>query len=94
MDANPGVVFRDGPGGRRAGLAGGPDVWEAIRVLRDVPGTDEQRIHRIAELTDLSVHPVRASARYYRNFPKEIDGWIDAVDREAEEPGALPAARG
>jgi len=85
-------VFRGGPGGRRAGLAGGPDVWEVVRVLRDVSGTEEKRIRRTAELTDLPVHAVRAAARYYREFPEEIDGWIDAVDRETEEPGALSAA--
>jgi hypothetical protein len=27
MAEHPGVVFRDGPTGRRAGLAAGPDVW-------------------------------------------------------------------
>src|SRR5438128_8420176 len=36
MDAHPGVVFRGGPGGRRAGLVGGPDIWEVARVLRQM----------------------------------------------------------
>lgn len=27
MDEHPGIVFRSGPAGRRAGLAGGPDIW-------------------------------------------------------------------
>lgn len=27
MEDHPGIVFRSGPGGRRAGLVGGPDVW-------------------------------------------------------------------
>src|SRR5258708_29098608 len=31
---HPGVVFRDGPTGRRAALAGGPDVWEVMRALK------------------------------------------------------------
>src|SRR5229473_5980908 len=31
---HPGVVFRDGPTGRRAALAGGPDVWEVIRAVK------------------------------------------------------------
>jgi len=34
MDDHPGIVFRDGPIGRRAGLAAGPDVWEIIGALR------------------------------------------------------------
>ena len=93
MDAHPGIVFRGGPGGRRPGLAGGPDVWEVVRVLRDVSGTDEERIRRTAELTELPVHSVRAAARYYRDYPEEIDGWIDAVDRDADQFGPLPSAR-
>ena len=30
MDEHPGIVFRGGPTGRRAALAGGPDVWEVM----------------------------------------------------------------
>ena len=30
----PGIVFRSGPAGRRAGVAGGPDVWEIVRDLK------------------------------------------------------------
>lgn len=95
MDAHPGVVFRGGPGGRRAALVGGPDVWEIARVLREVPGPGEERVRHTAELTDLPVHAVRSAARYYREFPEEIDHWIEAVDREAEESeGDLPLIPG
>ena len=38
---HPGVVFRDGPTGRRAALAGGPDVWEVMRAIKSA---------RVAEL--------------------------------------------
>jgi hypothetical protein len=34
MDDRLGIVFRDGPMGRRAGLAAGPDVWEVIAAMR------------------------------------------------------------
>jgi hypothetical protein len=33
MEDHPGITFRDGPTGRRAALAGGPDVWEVIETL-------------------------------------------------------------
>ncbi|EQD59294.1 CopG domain protein DNA-binding domain protein, partial [mine drainage metagenome] len=29
-DEHPMVTFRDGPTGRRAGLIGGPDIWEIV----------------------------------------------------------------
>src|ERR1017187_7900035 len=31
---HPGIVFRPGPSGRRAALAGGPDVWEIVRAVK------------------------------------------------------------
>src|ERR1700677_1913900 len=35
-DEHPLITFRDGPAGRRAGLLGGPDVWEAVMWLEDL----------------------------------------------------------
>ena len=34
MADHPGVIFKDGPSGRRAALAYGPDSWESIKFLR------------------------------------------------------------
>src|SRR5690349_23522559 len=31
---HPGIVFRSGPTGRRAGLVAGPDVWEVVRSVK------------------------------------------------------------
>src|SRR5207247_4934740 len=36
MADHPGVIFKDGPGGRRASLAYGPDIWEIVKFLREV----------------------------------------------------------
>src|SRR4030081_940567 len=36
MADHPGVIFKDGPSGRRAALAYGPDLWEVIKFLREV----------------------------------------------------------
>ena len=50
MAEHPGVVFRDGPTGRRAGLAAGPDVWEIIVVLRDyAEGGATEAVRRTAK---------------------------------------------
>ena len=35
-DEHPLITFRDGPTGRRAGLVGGPDVWEVVMWLEDL----------------------------------------------------------
>lgn len=85
MDAHPGIVFRPGPGGRRPALAGGPDVWEVVRVLRDIEDHGEAAIAKTAKLTGLAIHQVRTAARYYQEFAPEVDAWIAEVDREAEE---------
>src|SRR5204862_517415 len=35
-DEHPLITFRDGPTGRRAGLVGGPDVWEVSMWVEDL----------------------------------------------------------
>ena len=40
MAEHPGVTFRSGPTGRRAALAGGPDVWEVIRAVTSARTTE------------------------------------------------------
>ena len=83
-DDHPGVVFRDGPAGRRAGLVGGPDVWEVVGALRSVPESGEARVAALAERIGLSEAKVRTAIRYYSEYPEEIDSWIAANDAEAE----------
>lgn len=88
MEAHPGVVFRDGPSGRRPVLAGGPDVWEVIRALRATravePGlTESQLVSAVAEHGGVSEGLVRVAVNYWAAFAGEINDWIDsAVDTE------------
>ncbi len=81
----PGVVYRPGPTGRRAGLVGGPDVWEVIRDLRGWSGRGMERIEGIAEELDLSVSMVGLAADFYSAFPEEIDTRIEANEQAAEQ---------
>ena len=37
---DPLITFRDGPTGRRAGLLGGPDVWEVALWVDDLAATE------------------------------------------------------
>src|SRR5829696_6052365 len=58
----PGVVFMDGPAGRRASIAGtGLDVWEIIATFKSV-GADRQ---------------LTAALAYYDLYPQEIDERIE-----------------
>jgi hypothetical protein len=83
-DSHPGICFRDGPAGRRAGLVGGPDVWEIIGALRSVEEKGEARVALLVERLGLPEPRIRTAIRYYGEYPKEIDAWIAANDAEAE----------
>src|SRR5919106_250656 len=65
MEEHPGVMFRDGPMGRRATLVGGPDVWEVIRALRSAR-TAEPDLAAVPQRPDLmALHddePILAAA--------------------------------
>jgi predicted transcriptional regulator len=85
-EAHPGVTFRDGPSGRRAGLVGGPDVDEVIRTLRAVQEQHhEDVVAAVAEMTSLTEAQVRAAVAYYADHRSEVDARIAANERAAEE---------
>jgi hypothetical protein len=81
----PGVVYRDGPAGRRAGLLGGPDIWEIVRDLRHAPGKGMKRIASLAADIDVPVDRVRLAADFYAAHPDEIDRMIADDERSAAE---------
>lgn len=85
MDDHPGIVFRDGPTGRRAGLAAGPDVWEVIGALRSTDLGGDEAIQATAEWSGLSVRQVRDAIGYYSEYPDEIEDWIRRNHEEADE---------
>ena len=74
MEAYPGIVFRDGPAGRRAapGLPG-PMCGRSLPLLRGLEGSLEERIAATAEQLWLTERQVRAVSRYYAEFTDEID---------------------
>jgi uncharacterized protein (DUF433 family) len=85
MEDHPGIVFRDGPAGRRAALAGGPDVWEVIAALQASRLRGEQALFAAAHWGSLALSQVRAAARYYAEYPQEID---ERIGRNIEEADA------
>lgn len=89
MDEHPAVVFRDGPGGRRAVLVGGPDVWEIIRALRDAraaePDLSGGELIALVQVNSGVAEPlIRAALDYYGAYPDEVDSAIMGADRADE----------
>lgn len=80
MAEHPGIVFKDGPSGRRAAVAFGPDVWELIKVLREIDERGAAAVSATAELLALPESKVRAAMHYYSAYPDEIDTEIAHAD--------------
>jgi hypothetical protein len=85
LDRPPGIVFRDGPAGRRAVVIGGPDVWEVVAAARAAPERGEELVRALAARIGTSVERVRTAVGYCGEFPEEINGFIAANEREAEQ---------
>jgi hypothetical protein len=85
MEDHPGIVFRDGPVGRRAGLALGPDVWQVIVAIRSNELEGEAALASVAEWASLSLAQVRTAVRYYAEYPDDIDPWVRRNLEEADE---------
>ncbi len=79
MRRAPGVVFVDGPTGRRAALGGtGLDVWEIIATWRAC-GHDFSQLRRCYGW--LTEPQLRSALAYYKMYPHEIDA---RLEREAQ----------
>jgi hypothetical protein len=83
MAEHPGIVFKEGPTGRRAALSLGPDVWEVAKVLRELDERGEQAIKAAAELLNLPPERIRLALRYYGAYPDEIDAEVALADEES-----------
>ena len=88
MEEHPGIVFRDGPTGRRAGLAAGPDVWEVIETVQGTGLTGDAAISATAAWGALTPVQVRAAVSYYAEFRAEIDERIRSNRDEADRQQA------
>jgi hypothetical protein len=85
LDRHPGIVFRNGPAGRRAVVVGGPDVWEVIAAARNAPEHGEELVSALAERIGVPVEKIRIAVRYYAEYPEEIDRFIEMVEQEAKQ---------
>jgi hypothetical protein len=80
MADHPGVIFKDGPSGRRAALAFGPDIWEIIKFLREVDERGPAALDAAAEVFATDAARIATAVSYYGDYSDEIDAEIDAAD--------------
>ncbi len=82
---HPGIVFKPGPTGRRAALAGGPDVWEIAAALRHTSGSERERIAALAAEFGLHEREVSTALNYAAANRAEIEARVRANDRALDE---------
>jgi len=88
MSDHPGILFKDGPSGRRAALAYGPDIWEIIKYLREIDERGAAALDAAAETFGLDAARISTAVSYYTSYPDEIDAEItdaDEASARAEE---------
>jgi len=82
MQRFPGVIFVEGPAGRRAHVAGtGLDVWEVIELLKGYD-TAANLVEHFPNLSKRAVHMAEAYAKAY---PQEIEAFLQFNARSPED---------
>jgi hypothetical protein len=87
-EGHPLITFRDGPSGRRAGLLGGPDVWEVAMWVEDL-AADADPLATLVDESALTRSQVDAALRYRAAYPDEIEARIELHRRETAVAEAL-----
>src|SRR3990172_7383641 len=77
LDRHPGIVFPDGPAGRRAG-------WEVIVAARSADDRGERLIDVLAERIGVAPARIRAAIRYYAEYRDDVDRFIELNEEEAD----------
>jgi hypothetical protein len=85
MTEHPGVVFRDGPTGRRVALAGGPDLWEVMRAVKSARASEpemneDEVLALVGANTGVPLRMLRTAVSYWASYPAEIDTQISAAE--------------
>jgi hypothetical protein len=75
-DEHPMITFRDGPTGRRAGVIGGPDVWEVAMWIDDL-GPVEDPAAELAADGVVSRPQIDAVLAYRTAYADEIQARIE-----------------
>lgn len=93
MDEHPGILFRDGPTGRRATVVGGPDVWEIIRAVAAARAaepelSDDDLLIMLEDNTGVPHRMIRTALDYWGAYPEEVDASVDYAARAEVERAA------
>lgn len=75
-DEHPLITFRDGPAGRRAGVVGGPDVWEIVMWRGELEGEADPEA-ALASDGVVSRAQIDAALAYAAEYPGEVDARIE-----------------
>lgn len=82
MQRFPGIVFVEGPAGRRAHLAGtGLDVWEVIELLKEYGAASRLR----KDFPSLSLRTIQVAEAYAKAYPSEINAFLDLNARSPKQ---------
>ena len=85
IDRHPGIVFRDGPAGRRAGLARGPDVWEIASLIKHLGATGQRAIAAASRASGLAARDIRTAVAYWADHREEIDREVESAEADSRE---------
>lgn len=80
-DEHPLITFRDGPTGRRAGLIGGPDVWEVAMWLDDL-ASEPDPVAALMKDGVVTRPQIDAVMRYRTAYREEIAARIELHRQE------------
>ena len=90
---HPGIVYRPGPSGWRAGLAGGPDVDEVVRRVRSSGVAGDKAVSVTAESLGVDARLVRIAIDYASEHLDEIEARLRENQEAAERVRDLAVAR-
>jgi hypothetical protein len=81
------AAVKDGPSGRRAALAFGPDVWEIVKFLREVDERGPVALQAAAEVFAMDLNRIATAVSYCGEYREEIDAEIDAAEEASRRAG-------
>lgn len=90
---HPGIVYRSGPSGWRAAIAGGPDVDEVVRAIRSGGASGDKAVSAAAGSLGIDVRLVRIAIDYAAEHLEEIEARLRENEEAAERVRKLTVAR-